>query len=69
MNDAAHYRLFAWEHSYFSRTTRALLLFKAHGGALTFEDVLATPELIAGLLLPATGTNVVPQMLAPALHS
>ena len=65
MNDAAHYRLFSWEHSYFSGKTRALLRYKAHAGALTFEDVLATPELIAGLLLPATGTNVVPQLLAP----
>jgi len=63
--EAAHYRLFSWEHSYFSGKTRALLRFKAHGGALTFEDVLATPELIAGLLIPATGTNVVPQLLAP----
>jgi glutathione S-transferase len=63
--EAAHYRLFSWEHSYFSGKTRSLLRFKAHGGALTFEDVLATPELIAGLLIPATGTNVVPQLLAP----
>jgi glutathione S-transferase len=65
MNELAHYRLFSWEHSYFSGKTRALLRFKAHGGALTFEDVLATPELISGLLIPATGTNVVPQLLAP----
>jgi glutathione S-transferase len=65
MTSAAQYRLFSWEHSYFSGKTRALLRFKAHGGALAFEDVLATPELIAGLLIPATGTTVVPQLLAP----
>ena len=65
MSALPHYRLFSWEHSYFSGKTRALLRFKAHGGALAFEDVLATPELISGLLIPATGTNVVPQLLAP----
>lgn len=59
------YRLFSWEHSYFSGKVRAFLRYKAHFGALEFEDVLATPELIAGLLLPATQTNVVPQLLAP----
>jgi glutathione S-transferase len=59
------YRLFSWEHSYFSGKVRAFLRYKAHGGALAYEDVLATPELIQGVLLPATGTNVVPQLLAP----
>ncbi len=59
------YRLFSWEHSYFSGKVRAFLRYKAHGGALAYEDILATPELIVGLLVPATGTNVVPQLLAP----
>jgi len=65
VTEPAPYRLFSWEHSYFSGKVRAFLRYKAHGGALAYEDVLATPELIAGLLLPATGTNVVPQLLAP----
>lgn len=33
MSDVAHYRLFSWEHSYFSGKTRALLRYKAHAGA------------------------------------
>ena len=59
------YRLFSWEHSYFSGKVRAFLRYKAHGGALVYEDILATPDLIQGLLVPATQTNVVPQLLAP----
>jgi glutathione S-transferase len=59
------YRLFSWEHSYFSGKVRAFLRYKAHFGALTYEDILATPDLIQGLLVPATQTNVVPQLLAP----
>ncbi len=62
---SARYRLFSWEHSYFSGKVRAFLRYKAAGGALRFEDVLATPELIQGLLIPATGTNVVPQLQCP----
>jgi glutathione S-transferase len=59
------YRLFSWEHSYFSGKVRAYLRYKAHAGALAFEDVLATPELIQGLLIPATQSNVVPQLQTP----
>ena len=59
------YRLFSWEHSYFSGKVRAFLRYKACGGALDFEDVLATPELIQGVLIPATGSNVVPQLQTP----
>jgi glutathione S-transferase len=62
---ASHYRLFSWEHSYFSGKARAYLRYKAEAGALDFEDVLATPELMQGLLLPATGTSAVPQLLTP----
>jgi glutathione S-transferase len=62
---APRYRLFSWEHSYFSGKVRAYLRWKAHAGALAYEDVLATPELLRGLLLPATGTSAVPQLLAP----
>ena len=62
---APDYRLFSWEHSYFSGKARAYLRYKAEAGVLAFEDVLATPELLQGLLLPATGTSAVPQLLLP----
>ena len=61
------YRLFSWEHSYFSGKARAYLRYKEQMGDLGpgFEDVLATPELMMGLLTPATGSAAVPQVLAP----
>lgn len=61
------YRLFSWEHSYFSGKARAYLRYKERCGALGpgFEDVLATPELIGGLLVPRSGSNTVPQLEAP----
>ncbi len=61
------YRLYSWEHSYFSGKARAYLRFKQRAGALApgFEDVLATPDLIQGLLIPRSGSNAVPQLEAP----
>lgn len=61
------YRLFSWEHSYFSGKVRAYLRHKQRMGALPegFEDVLATQELLAGLLLPKSGSQAVPQLEAP----
>ena len=61
------YRLFSWEHSYFSGKVRAYLRYKDRCGALGdgYEDVLATPELIQGLLLPKSGSGAVPQLEAP----
>ena len=61
------YRLFSWEHSYFSGKARAYLRFKERAGSLApgWEDVLATPELITGLLIPRSGSNAVPQLEAP----
>ncbi len=61
------YRLFSWEHSYFSGKVRAYLRHKHRMGALGdgFEDVLATQELLAGLLLPKSGSPAVPQLEAP----
>ncbi|MBW2313924.1 MAG: glutathione S-transferase [Deltaproteobacteria bacterium] len=61
----ARYRLFSWEHSYFSGKARAYLRYKAQAGGLDYEDVLATQELIMGLLMPATGTGAVPQLQLP----
>ena len=61
------YRLFSWEHSYFSGKVRAYLRYKAQQGALGdgYEDVLATREILQRVLEPATGTQAVPQLLAP----
>ena len=61
------YRLFSWEHSYFSGKARAYLRYKHRCGALGdgYEDVLATPDLIQGLLLPRSGSGAVPQLEAP----
>jgi len=61
------YRLFSWEHSYFSGKVRAYLRYKQRLGALGpgYEDILATPELIAGLLTPQSGSGAVPQLRAP----
>ncbi|HKK52221.1 MAG TPA: glutathione S-transferase family protein [Myxococcota bacterium] len=61
------YRLFSWEHSYFSGKVRAYLRFKQSQGALGpgFEDILATPELIAGLLTARSGSGAVPQLETP----
>ena len=61
------YRLFSWELSYFSGKARAYLRYKQRMGGLEpgFEDVLATPELVQGLLVPKSGSGAVPQLLAP----
>jgi glutathione S-transferase len=61
------YRLFSWEHSYFSGKVRAYLRYKDRLGGLGpgYEDILATQEIIQRVLIPATDTNVVPQLQAP----
>ena len=56
------YRLFAWNFSYFSAKVRAYCRFKEFYGAFTFEEVLATQPIIQGYMIPATGSNVVPQI-------
>jgi glutathione S-transferase len=60
------YRLFSWELSYFSGKVRAYLRYKKRMGDLGegFEDILATPDLLTGLLAPATGSSAVPQIQA-----
>lgn len=58
------YRLFAWDFSYFSAKIRAYCRFKEFHGAFTYEEVLATQDLIRDYMLPATGSNVVPQIQA-----
>ncbi len=61
------YRLYSWEHSYFSGKVRAYLRYKKHMNALGpgYEDILATTELIQGLLTPRTGSGAVPQLETP----
>ena len=61
------YRLFSWELSYFSGKVRAYLRWKERLGGLPegFEDILATNDLLAGFLLPETGTMAVPQVQKP----
>ena len=61
------YRHYSWEHSYFSGKVRAYLRFKSRSDALGpgFEDILATPELLVGRLLPKSGSQAVPQLEAP----
>ena len=61
------YRLFSWEHSYFSAKARAYLRYKQRMGALEpgWEDVLCSADLIQGLLIPKSGSGAVPQLEAP----
>ena len=63
----ALYRLFSWEHSYFSGKVRAYLRYKQHFGGLGpgFEDILATQAIIQQVLVPATGESNVPQLQTP----
>ena len=67
MPGPGHYRHYSWEHSYFSGKTRSYLRYKQRMGGLEtgFEDVLATQDLIMGLLIPRSGSNTVPQLEAP----
>jgi glutathione S-transferase len=60
------YRLFAWNFSYFSAKVRAYMNYKRHVANLRFEEILATQDIIQGLLIPNTGSNVVPQLQTPA---
>ena len=66
-NSSARYRLFSWEHSYFSGKIRGYLRYKQAMGALGpgYEDILATPELLQGLLTRRSGSAAVPQLEAP----
>ena len=61
------YRMISAENSVFSGKTRAYLRFKQSQGDLGpgFEDILVTPELIAKLLIPRSGSPSLPQMETP----
>jgi glutathione S-transferase len=60
-----HYRLFAWSLSYFSAKIRAYMRYKAFHGALKYEEILATQDLMGAYIVPATGASVVPQVQTP----
>ena len=61
------YRMISAENSVFSGKTRAYLRFKQAQGDLGpgFEDILVTPEVIAGLLIPRSGSPSLPQLETP----
>ena len=61
------YRMISAENSVFSGKTRAYLRFKQAQGDLGpgFEDILVTPELISGLLIPRSGSPALPQIETP----
>jgi len=61
------YRMISAENSVFSGKTRAYLRFKQAQGDLGpgFEDILVTPELISGLLVPRSGSPSLPQLETP----
>ncbi len=65
--ETPHYRLYSWEHSYFSGKARAYLRYKQRLGGLGpgFEDVLADASMIRELLIPKSDSNTVPQLEAP----
>ena len=61
------YRVFSAEHSIFSAKLRAYLRFKHDQKDLGagFEDILATPDLMANLLTVRSGSPSLPQMETP----
>jgi glutathione S-transferase len=63
----SRYRLFSAENSVFSGKVRAYLRFKHDQGDLGpgYEDILATPELISGLLVARSGSPALPQLETP----
>ena len=60
-----HYRLFAATWSYFSAKVRAYMRYKEFYGAFKYEEILASQDLIENYIMPATASNVVPQVQAP----
>ena len=56
-------RLYSWELSYFSGKIRGYLRFKArHENGPRWSDVVATPDIIATQLFPASQSSAVPQL-------
>ena len=55
-------RLFSWQLSYFSGKVRGYLRHKARTAGLVIDEVIATPEVIANVLMKGSRTNTVPQV-------
>lgn len=59
-------RLYGWALSYFSGKVRGYLRYKARvTPGFSFDEVVATPEIIKKVLVPVTHTRVVPQVQIP----
>ncbi|CAK0882182.1 unnamed protein product [Prorocentrum cordatum] len=59
-------RLFGWELSYFSGKVRGYLRYKERvTPGFSFDEVVASPEVIAEVLVPETHTKAVPQVRLP----
>lgn len=59
---ASPYRLFAWNLSYFSAKVRTYLRYKAYHSEFQYTEIMASQEIINDYIIPATGSNVVPQI-------
>eukprot|EP00940_MAST-03C_sp_MAST-3C-sp2_P000492 g492.t1 len=58
--------LYAWPLSYFSGKVRAFLRYQRKTAAgVDFAEVIASPEIIRNVLLPATKSHTVPQLELP----
>eukprot|EP00931_Biecheleriopsis_adriatica_P094403 TRINITY_DN68058_c0_g1_i1.p1 TRINITY_DN68058_c0_g1~~TRINITY_DN68058_c0_g1_i1.p1 ORF type:complete len:560 (-),score=106.41 TRINITY_DN68058_c0_g1_i1:49-1686(-) len=61
-----HVRLFSWKLSYFSGKIRGYLRYKARQNkGMSLEEFTASPDVVAGILVPSTGSSAVPQLQLP----
>ncbi|CAE8699113.1 unnamed protein product [Polarella glacialis] len=58
-------RLYSWQLSYFSGKVRGYLRYKARLCNIGFDEVVASPAVVAEVLLPSTGSSDVPQVQLP----
>lgn len=58
-------RLYGWELSYFTGKVRGYLRYKARRSRLQFEEIVADPAVVKDILVPATGSTLVPQVQLP----
>ena len=54
--------IFCVEYKLFSAKIRACLRFKKCHSPLSYEEILATQDVIGSIIKPATGSNVLPQL-------
>ncbi|CAJ1422004.1 unnamed protein product, partial [Effrenium voratum] len=58
-------RLYGWELSYFTGKIRGYLRYKERHSSLRFEEFVADPGVVKDVLVPATGSTLVPQVQLP----